>query len=700
MKKKLSICMIVKNEEKNLGRCLDSLQAIMASVSSELIIVDTGSEDQTVSIANQYTEKVYFHPWNNNFSEMRNISIQYAQGEWILIIDADEVLTKSQGIMQFLNKTHPKQVVGATVLVKNLTRLDTDKHYVMLNSVRLFRNDGKFHYRGSVHNEPVINGEVAVTDSEITHYGYISTDSELMERKFQRTRSLLKAELEKNPEDIYYRFQLSVTYQMHNDDQDSLVEARKAYEVLRTGHHDPRRYLYVFFQLTRCLIKCGIYDEAEKIALEGIKVEKEYIDLYFHLAQAQAAQQKYHAAIESYDTYMSLVNNFDNLEIKYHPSINHYTLASVDEAFHNLMVIYYQLEDYEKAFYYVQQLWSYTSTDPSILKRSIPVFVHLALLFGELEILGNFYSDVRNAASQLEIEDNIEKYKNRYPGSDLSPVYRILGRYDTTFGILNRIRDTYSSGCTEEGYACTIRLLDICDLNEMPDYYGDILFWLIKVKDPVEDVLLHLTEPHIVRYLNYLDTMYNPTLATEIAQLLSTLNSTGFAGLKTGKTLGKYLLFSAMSNPTLYREYFFAYLDYGIAYMGQLYNPQIFAGELVHELKNVEEAFLLYAALAVENRQDQKKSVQYLTKAAHTYPDMAQGIRLLLEEIQAESTVDREMAELKAGLIQNVSNLIIEGRYEEAIQIVIECEKILGKDSDLLQLKAQILINQRAAMPN
>ncbi len=66
---KLSICMMVKNEEKNLERCLISLKQIRDEVTSELIIVDTGSSDKTVNIAKRFTDKVYFHNWNNDFQK-------------------------------------------------------------------------------------------------------------------------------------------------------------------------------------------------------------------------------------------------------------------------------------------------------------------------------------------------------------------------------------------------------------------------------------------------------------------------------------------------------------------------------------------------------------------------------------------------------------------------------------------------------
>ncbi|WP_462392711.1 glycosyltransferase, partial [Clostridium cadaveris] len=83
----LSIVMIVKDEEKNIRRTLSSLKSINNFISTELIILDTGSKDNTVKIARDFTEHVYFSKWNQNFSDMRNKSIRYAKGEWILILD-------------------------------------------------------------------------------------------------------------------------------------------------------------------------------------------------------------------------------------------------------------------------------------------------------------------------------------------------------------------------------------------------------------------------------------------------------------------------------------------------------------------------------------------------------------------------------------------------------------------------------------
>ena len=71
---KLSIAIIVKNEEKNIRRLLESIKLLQRYILTEVIVVDTGSDDNTISIAREYTDKIYEFTWNNDFSEARNVS--------------------------------------------------------------------------------------------------------------------------------------------------------------------------------------------------------------------------------------------------------------------------------------------------------------------------------------------------------------------------------------------------------------------------------------------------------------------------------------------------------------------------------------------------------------------------------------------------------------------------------------------------
>ena len=97
----LTIGMIVKDEEKYLGSCLEALRPILKKVDSELIIVDTGSTDSTVDIAKRYTNKVFHFEWCDDFAAARNAAMKRAKGKWYMSIDADEIIEDAQGIIDF-----------------------------------------------------------------------------------------------------------------------------------------------------------------------------------------------------------------------------------------------------------------------------------------------------------------------------------------------------------------------------------------------------------------------------------------------------------------------------------------------------------------------------------------------------------------------------------------------------------------------
>src|SRR3990167_6711291 len=84
----ISLCMIVKNEERYLDQCLNSVK----DLADEIIIVDTGSTDRTKEIAKKFNAKIFDFKWTDDFSAARNESIKHATKDWILVLDADEVL--------------------------------------------------------------------------------------------------------------------------------------------------------------------------------------------------------------------------------------------------------------------------------------------------------------------------------------------------------------------------------------------------------------------------------------------------------------------------------------------------------------------------------------------------------------------------------------------------------------------------------
>ena len=146
----LSVAMIVKDEEANIRRALESI----VDVVDEIIVVDTGSTDRTPEIVKEYTDKLYFHEWQNDFSEARNYSLQFPTCEWVLIYDADEEASESfrKNIRNFL-KSLDKSV--NTVYLPTISYLDIDLTKTEVASTpRIFRR-GTISYKNVVHNQAI-----------------------------------------------------------------------------------------------------------------------------------------------------------------------------------------------------------------------------------------------------------------------------------------------------------------------------------------------------------------------------------------------------------------------------------------------------------------------------------------------------------------------------------------------------------------
>ena len=147
---KVSACVIVKNEAKNLPRWLENMQAI----ADELVVVDTGSTDNTADLARAAGARVISYAWRDDFAAAKNCALDAAQGEWILFLDADEYFSPRSlpRVREYIRKyQHQPQVVG---FICRLINIDSDRQDYFLNETcqaRVFRNLPTLRYRGRVH---------------------------------------------------------------------------------------------------------------------------------------------------------------------------------------------------------------------------------------------------------------------------------------------------------------------------------------------------------------------------------------------------------------------------------------------------------------------------------------------------------------------------------------------------------------------
>lgn len=273
----ISACMIVKNEEKLLPGCLKSIKNYV----DEIIIVDTGSTDQTVFIAESYGAHVYHHPWENNFSKHRNQSFGYAKGDWIFYIDADEELLPGGGDALRTAVVTNEDVDALVVTLQCIFNHGDSTSYN--NSIRVFRNHRGLRYEGRVHNYIVGVKKAICVPIHLFHHGY-NLDEEARKRKFKRTTELLKKEIQENPENPRPHHFLGASYLSENMFEEAAKEAMEAIRLYEKRGILSPNLLWSIYNASSAYFHIGEIGNVEILSKKGIEIYPYHIDAHYMLS--------------------------------------------------------------------------------------------------------------------------------------------------------------------------------------------------------------------------------------------------------------------------------------------------------------------------------------------------------------------------------------------------------------------------------
>lgn len=689
---KLSICMMVKDEERNLHRCLKSLQPLRDKINSELIIVDTGSKDRTVEIAKKYTDRIYFHKWNNNFSDMRNISISYAKGEWIMIIDADEELEDCTLLVGFFDTAVEKTLNTIFMFVKNYAFGGTDYKSGIVKSPRLFRNDGKFRYEGTVHNQPIFKEPTGQLDTMLIHYGYIIDDKQTMERKFIRTRDLLINELKKAPDNVYYLFQLGVTYGMHNEYKKALKELEKAYNIVKEKKLELKNYIYVYNQLIDFYIANELYEEAEKIGEETIVIDKENLDAYFNLGKVKLHFKKFDKGENCYNKYLTIRKNLMNTT-----NINnvYYTVTKVDEVYLDLAKLNYNRDKFDES---IGNLMNIKTLE--LVEENYKFIVTVFLKGNRLDKFVQFYNENLTDAKKI-LKDAViirleEELKNFKRDKDEEVLKKLKTINNENYGLLNEMRVDYLNKNLRENKIeeCFERL----NFNSILEFYGDIIYYAFLLEFPMDKILLNITEKNIDIYFTYLKQKYVDFLDIINECYSEYYTSTQYYSIRFSKIISRYSLAWNESNDEDYRTIFDSYIESGKQFIKIVYSDMVIEDELISDLKNSEEIFFLYMLKAEECKNSNPKLyLSYLENALTEMPAAKRGIEALMHEFEENLNMqgkNREFESYKATVKNTIKALIENNKLDEASEIIGEYEQIVKDDIEIVFFKSQLSLKK------
>lgn len=315
----LSLCMITKNEEKNIKSCLESV----ANIVDEIIIVDTGSTDKTIEIAKSYGAKVFTHKWNDDFSEARNISLEKATKDWIIVLDGDEVLPQEDGkkLKNIINST---SMEGLYLRLENIVDNKSLGDAVVL---RVFRNKKPYRFRSKMHEQVIFSIEehagkdkIQATNLKILHFGY---DANIynMEEKQKRNLKILESYPEEE-RDGYFYYSIGNEYSRANDINKSLDMYYKGLEYAKNSYPNqlPSYLPYLILNISKSLASLKKYDEAINILTEFKNKYPNFRDLYFlqclYYIEIGKTTKAKEALLEylncDYSIYMFPDNNFED----------------------------------------------------------------------------------------------------------------------------------------------------------------------------------------------------------------------------------------------------------------------------------------------------------------------------------------------------------------------------------------------------
>ena len=305
---RISLCMIVRDEEEMLPDCLASCAAGV----DELVIVDTGSSDRTIAIAEEYGARVLHFPWNGSFSDARNHGIDAATGTHILWLDADERL--EDGDAERLRELAAKPYREAHWLVEtNFTGQDEVGTAANHLALRLWVNRPAYRFSGAIHEQirismPVDLGErFAISSLRIRHYGYLK--SRMDERnKHERNLKLLEVELARNPASAFTHFNIGTEFVAMADPTRASAHLEESFRLLQReeGWHEIAYATLLATRLVGIRRQLGDLDGADRLAAQLLQRYPAFTDLVFERGLVARERGQHAAAVEHFKTCLEM----------------------------------------------------------------------------------------------------------------------------------------------------------------------------------------------------------------------------------------------------------------------------------------------------------------------------------------------------------------------------------------------------------
>lgn len=336
----LALVVIARNEARCIARCLNSAKDVV----SRMLVLDTGSTDDTMAIARACGAQVHQAPWNDDFSQARNTALELADADWNLVLDADEWL--ESGTQALCAHELRSPFLGFVVQrseFQNGGQLEEYRCWVGRLLPRGVR------YEGRIHEQPVSALPTRQLPLVIGHDGYLA---EQRARKIDRNQRMLQQELEQSPLDPYYRYQLGTEYEGAGDFKQAAEQYTQALEHSKPGMSYRKA---TSARLVYCLAQSRQFEQAILSSSSMMDECHDFPDYFFALGNLFLDMAVAHPE-QSADQWLPMAESawLRCLEIGERPDLNGVAGRGSYQAAHNLAVLYEGIGDSAKAQHYAE----------------------------------------------------------------------------------------------------------------------------------------------------------------------------------------------------------------------------------------------------------------------------------------------------------------------------------------------------------
>lgn len=671
----LSISILSSARKESIRKTLDSLNSLRKKVPSELILVDTAQDEETLAILREYSDIIIPFKWCNDFAKARNVGLDAAKGKWFMFIDDDEWFIDTKEIEDFFLKGEYKKYAKANYLIRNYTTLDGRKYHDTYNT-RLCRIGENTKFVGKIHEQLILeDGNLKVLGSMAEHYGYAFATREDELEHSKRNSTLLKAAIEENPEDVRAWGHLLNEYCSLSEFNELTKGCEKALSIFVDKSSWEIDVYTAVFHCGRVLgyLNSGEYDKAIECVDEGLN-DKRVNDvaktmLYYMRIEVYMYAGRYQEYIDNADIYFNYYDKYAKYPEKFVGKVILYVEAALQETFYIKAHLRYcfaalrlkRIDLFKKSF---PQIGFEKSNNEifSTVPTTLQLFLELILDYEDEEALYKtvLSSMMKNKEALRDIEKIIDSFE-----FNNQKLYGLIYKYSKDTKINSKAINYMRFVCAE-------------DSNELKLLINGFS------KEAWEEIVDRYCFTHPIDEVKHKEELVN-----SIASLILKKNACYFA-----MKAACYYVKKSEKDYTVLHDSLSYFATKAIEYHKCItaVNPDsdsmpslCVAGYLIKELFEYESS-------------DLKMFTDCYKKIVSICPGISEEISayasLVVENYKEEQTVQLsdEMKMLKAQIIDKVVSLEENGMTDEALAILNQLKAMIPNDPDIENLIEKLSI--------